>query len=82
MFFGPCWTCRIVVYQCITVPSVDQIPSISETHCYTEEMFHDSCLQKDLKKKQHYDTMSAVNVFRKTIVDIVVFLDDNEREQG
>lgn len=26
MFFGPCWTHRTVVYQCITVPSIDQIP--------------------------------------------------------
>ena len=62
VFFGPCWTCRLVVYQCITVPSVDQIPGISETHCYTEEMFHDSCLQKENWRKKHYDTMSAVNV--------------------
>ena len=62
MCFGPCWTCRIVAYQCITVPSVDQIPSISETHCYTEGMFHDSCLQKENWIKNHYDTMSAVNV--------------------
>ena len=73
MFFGPCWTHRTVVYQCITVPSLDQIPwTFRNSVLHKRDVPWFLFAERNLKKK-HDKLWVTVNVSKDNCWHVLYF---------